>query len=211
MTITTLSGWELAFAIPYSSDLQKNHLDVFRHLASRFPEWSHHDEDGACDSGRRVQFMTVSSESMKRSAALVRLTGLYPPVDVTDPTMREVGIEVATGVVVKFAITMSANAHIQVGSRRKQVPVDDADIPAFVQRRIAGIGLSPTSALSIRPMRGLFVGKAGRSFGVDAVAVSGHARVTDPEALTSAWVRGVGRQRTHGLGMLRILDVGDPS
>lgn len=209
MSITTLSGWELAFAIPYSSDLQKNHLDVFKHLATLFPAWSHHDEEEA--GGRRVQFMTVSSETMHRTAALVRLTGLYPPVDVTDPTMREVGIEVATGVVVKFAITMSANAHIQVGSRRKQVPVDDADIPAFVQRRIAGMGLSPTSALSIRPMRGLFVGKAGRSFGVDAVAVSGHARVTDPEALTSAWVRGVGRQRTHGLGMLRILDVGDPS
>lgn len=205
---TILSSWDLELAVPYGN-LHAQHLAVFKHLASRFPGWRHHG-DGPGPSSRRVQFMVVSSDSLRRAAALVRLTGPDAP-DNTALELRRVQLAVHDGMTIHFSITMSANSHTQDGARKRQIPVSDADLPAFVQRRLLAMGLRPAPDASIRPVRGLFVGKPGRGFGVDAVAVSGRATITDCVALAAAWERGVGRQRTYGLGMLRILAAGEPS
>lgn len=193
-----MTGWEAEIVLPYSEDLNQHHLGVFTHLRRAAPGWSHHSDDG-----RSVQFVTINRPDLGKSVALVRFAGTAPN---KMPT-REKALTVEYGARIKFAVLMTATKHA-TGSKNRYVGVPDSEMPAFVSDRMSRMGLAAADEHpSIRPMKGVFIGKGRRGFGVDVVEIHGMAVVADLELLLKAWRFGIGSQRTFGLGMLRISDV----
>jgi hypothetical protein len=199
--------WHCALRLRETNDTQLEHTQVMRTIEGMIPGLGRGGGDG--ESGRRIQYVRVSSPEGPRTA-LCRITAEQLRGNIP---ARQATLSVAAGDYVALRFLMPNVAKV---SRLKESPASDMRRRDTVLRNLDSAGCEMRArglvarmgvdADSVRLALGetRVIHKGLRTVAVDASAVKAAGFVRDAEALILAFRHGVGDFRTYGFGMVLV-------